>query len=280
MSLEERLVQHGGCARRRELVRSWPDVDELSALVAMGRVRRVRRGLYALPGAGPDIIAARIVSGAIACVSAAAHLDMRLLNKPRGVHVAVPAHRAAPRSGQLPAGTVMHWTGALPPGARVAPADLAVAHAIGCLPFTEAVALVDGALNERFVRLEDLAAHRPHSGWQKFDRVLRMADGRSQSIPETFMRLGLRAAGLHVEPQVMIDGVGYVDLLVEGSVVVETDGFAYHGDRTAFAEDRRRGRVLTSHGMPELRFTFHDAVLRTAQCVAEVVGVAGSRRRA
>lgn len=240
----------------------------------------MRRGLYALPGTGPDIIAARIMSGAVTCVSAAARLDMRLLTAPRRGHVAVPAHRAAPRSGQLPEGTVVHWAGALPPDARVAPPDLAMAHAIECLPTTEAVTLVDGALNERLVRLEDLTAHRPHSGWQKFDLVLRMADGRGQSIPETFMRLGLRAAGLHVEPQVMIDGVGYVDLLVEGSVVVETDGFAYHGDRTAFTEDRRRGRVLTVHGIPELRFTFHDAVLRTAQCVAEVVEVAREHRRA
>src|SRR5690606_18563569 len=126
--------------------------------------------------------------------------------------------------------TVLHWTTGLDPrehgstgptsigwpGPRIAPPDVVLAHAVACLPFVEAVALVDGALHDGIVRHEDLVARRPRTGWLDFERVLRACDGRSQSVPETFMRIGLQAAGLAVEPQVMIDGVGHVDLLVEG----------------------------------------------------------------
>lgn len=77
-------------------------------------------------------------------------------------------------------------------------------------------------------------------------------------------------AGLRVEPGVRIAGVGWVDLVVEGRVVVELDGFAYHSGRAEYREDRRRDRELVRQGYLVLRFTYED-VMRSPSMVVRAV---------
>jgi len=251
-------------------------------------VLRLATGAYALPGAPSDIVAARLGGGLLTCVSLAERMGLPLLRTPRGPHIAVPSDRRVVRGSALPPGTHVHWDAALVDGRRrrvssegagsdapwsrlAVPLDLALLHAIACLPFREVVALWDAAVNRGLVEVVDLDARRPaRSGRLRFDAVRRAVDGRSQSIPETFLRLALRRAGLRVEPQPLVEGVGHVDLLVEDLVVVEADGYAYHQDRRAFAEDRRRDRQVAMLGLRSLRYTYHDVVDRTELCVLEV----------
>lgn len=188
----------------------------------------------------------------------------------------------------MPAGTVLHWDVEVDRrDARPVAPGIALRHATTCLPFAESVALVDAAVGRGLVRLADLGADRPRKGRFRFERMLRAADGRSGSLPESLMRVALLAAGLAVETQVGLHGVGRVDLLVEGLVVVEVDGFAFHSDRAAFAEDRRRDRAIQALGLPVLRFTYHDVVFDRPRVVQEVAalvravrGRAGAERRA
>lgn len=67
-----------------------------------------------------------------------------------------------------------------------------------------------------------------------------------------------------------IAGVGWVDLLVEGVLVVEIDGLAYHGDAKQFAADRRRDAALVGMGYRVLRFTWLDTVRRPGYLLAMV----------
>ena len=53
-------------------------------------------------------------------------------------------------------------------------------------------------------------------------------------------------------------------------VIVEIDGFAYHSDRTAFQDDRRRQNALVNAGWRVLRFTTADLLLRPDKVIAEV----------
>ena len=280
--VEQTLRAAGGCLLRRDLVRSRAEGRELADLVAAVTILRLGRGAYALPTAPPDVVAPRLVDGLLTCVSAAARLGLPLLDQPVAPHVAIHSSRRSPRGDLLPAGTQMHWDGRIlrsPPrsghgrlgaaGLMVAP-ELALVHALRCLPPREVVALWDAAVNRSCVRLADLAALRPaRAGRRAFDAVLRATDGRSQSMPETFLRLGLRRAGLRVEPQALVEGIGFVDLLVERRVVVEVDGYAFHSDRVAFGEDRRRDRAAVAVGLISLRFGFGDAV-RTTGAVMEI----------
>ena len=278
----ERLAESGGCARRAAIARGPRDLTDLRRLVACGAVTRPTRGLYVIGGTSPAVVAARRAGGLLTCASAAGWIGLPLLTPPPA-HLALPGHAAAPRAG-LPRDAVLHWESGLCVSSTergiLAPVPIALAHALRCLPPREAITIVDAAVNRRLVAVEDLAAQRPRAGKAEFDRLLRAVDGRSQSLPETFARLALRSSGLWVEPQVQIVGVGWVDLLVEELVVVELDGFAYHGDRRQFREDRRRDRALALIGVPVLRFTYEDTVHEVARLVGEVDSLVGKLRRA
>ncbi|MDM7855549.1 DUF559 domain-containing protein [Cellulomonas alba] len=150
------------------------------------------------------------------------------------------------------------------------PPAVALGHAARCLQLPDLVAAVDAALARGLVRRVDLAAQSPRAGAALFRRALALADARSGSFQESIVRVALVEAGLDVEPQVRIPGVGRVDLLVDRHIVVEADGFAYHGDRVAFREDRRRDRRLELAGHPVLRYAFEDAVHGVEHLVDEV----------
>lgn len=291
MTVSDRLAEWGGCARRAQIATSTSARAELRSLVARGAVVRSSRGLYSLPGTPSDVVVARRVSGLLTCVSALDTLGLPLLAPPDALHLALPGHAPVPRADSIPRGTVLHWESGLVPAGRtqvqvrgprsvLVPVPIALVHAVRCLPARDAIAVVDAALNRGLVTVPALAAQRPRAGKVEFDRRLRAADGRSQSIPETFARLALRDSGLLVEPQAQIAGVGRVDLLVERLVVVELDGFAYHGDRAQFREDRRRDRVLHLIGLPALRFTFEDTVREAERLVVEVTSMVRQLRRA
>lgn len=280
MVIEQTLARAGGCLRLRD-IRGGPGTDvELARLVREQRVIRVGHGLYALPGVPADVIAARAVGGLVSCVSLVGYLGLPLLHKADAPHVAVASGRSTAVAKAVPPGTVIHRARALElPGAPrvrtrpLAPTPLALVQVMQCLPFRESVAVIDAALNRRDCTLADIERLRPRSGRVAFDRILRAVDGRAQSLPESILRLGLRAAGLAVEPQIVILGLGRVDLLVERRVIVEVDGMAYHSDRAQFGEDRRRDRVACTLRIPALRYTYADAVHATARAVLEVTEV-------
>jgi very-short-patch-repair endonuclease len=52
--------------------------------------------------------------------------------------------------------------------------------------------------------------------------------------------------------------------------VVETDGFAFHADRTTYRADRRRGNALVLAGWRVLRFSWEDVVHSPDGVVADV----------
>ncbi|MFW2512305.1 endonuclease domain-containing protein [Demequina sp. SO4-13] len=89
-------------------------------------------------------------------------------------------------------------------------------------------------------------------------------------MSETCARIALRAAGLQVQSQAVFPGVGRVDLLVEGRLVVECDGREYHSDPRAFAKDRARDRELVAQGLDVLRFPYADTVYRPERVVSDV----------
>ncbi len=80
-------------------------------------------------------------------------------------------------------------------------------------------------------------------------------DALCHSFLESIGRVRLAAAGIRGEHQVSIEGVGRVDLVIDGRVVVEWDG-STHFDAAQYHEDRRRDALLTSMGYRVLRFSY------------------------
>lgn len=89
---------------------------------------------------------------------------------------------------------------------------------------------------------------------------------------ETLARTYFRQAGIRVEAQVHIDGVGYVDLLLEGRLIVELDG-RHHGEWARVKKDQRRNNRSVVHGYTVLRYYYADVVHAPQAMAAEVLAV-------
>lgn len=280
MDIERRLRDHGGAARRRDLGPARRVRAAISRLAAEGRVEVHDGDCVGLPGADPDILRARQLAARLTCVSAARAHGLALLNAPPATHTAVP-HRHGPNRGTSLLGSraVIHrevpalLTAAPHPGVPggqgplvVEPAE-ALARMLRCQDSLAAIVTIDSALNRRACTLAEIASLLVGPGSPAARAVLAECDGRSLSPPESVARVVLRRAGLAVEPNEFIEGVGFVDLLVEGRAVVECDGYAHHSSQYAFATDRRRDRSLQIDGYASLRFPAEEVLRDPAEVV-------------
>lgn len=159
---------------------------------------------------------------------------------------------------------VLHWTDPADlAGAgrtRIAPVLVLLEHTFRSQPPELALAVLESALHLRFLRREDLFALSARLP-AHLAPVIAGADGRSESGIETVVRFRLERRGLRVEILVGLRGVGSVDLLVEGVLVVECDGREFHDDE-AFERDRTRDLAATRSRYRTLRVTWFQALFR------------------
>src|SRR5690606_29569534 len=87
-------------------------------------------------------------------------------------------------------------------------------------------------------------------------RVLALHDPAAESGIETLVRLALRRHRIRARSQVTIPGVGRVDFLIGDRLVIEADGFEWHGSREAFERDRDRDRELVRRGFVVIRLSY------------------------
>ena len=256
------LVRTGGAASARRLQAEGVTPAELRRALTGGSVVRLRRGAYALPeAAGPTVAAVRL-GGVVAGTAAARLHGFDVLDGSGPVDVIVP------RS----------WGHARWPGVRVRRTDLRpdeqldlctspVRTVIDCarwLSLREGVVIADAALRRGLdVDLLARTARAAHGhGSVQIRQVVALSDGRAESVIETCARLIVIDIAASVLPQAWIPGVGRVDLLLDGWLVIEADGFAFHRSRQDYREDRRRATELARLGFTLVRFSYEDVVFR------------------
>lgn len=83
-------------------------------------------------------------------------------------------------------------------------------------------------------------------------------DGRAESGTESRVRLLFALKGVTVEPQVVIESVGRVDLRVGRSWIIECDSRTHHDSAGAYATDRRRDKSAGVLGYLTTRLTYQD----------------------
>lgn len=208
--------------------------------------------------ASPAVRDAVALGGVLACVSAAVALGLPVL-------FTGPTHVVVPRG----------WSHAKLSGVIVHRRDLDAEDVCGVattllrtvidcareLPLREALVICDAALRAGLdrSRLREAAKSLRGPGAAKVRDVARLCDAQAESPIETLLRLIAREFG-RVDPQVWIDGVGRVDLILDGWLVLEADGFEFHSTRAHYREDRRRANALVAAGYVLLRFSYEDVV--------------------
>lgn len=258
MDIVKMVAERGGVARRRDLERAGFSGHEILAALRGERLFRPVRGVYAVPNADPVLLQATCAMTELACISAAERLGLWVLTKPHSIHVSVDHGR--PVQGNF----LIHRS-----GIRLTPLDICL-QCMRCLSELEALCVVESAVFKRLVTLEQLRNRTGGVRDRNLRRIVNLVDPHSQSIIETAARYHLRAAGLSVQTQVYVKGVGRLDLFVEGVLGIEADGRKHHSDAADFEEDRRRGNMLTLNGTPLLRATYQQIVERPNEFVGLV----------
>ena len=145
----------------------------------------------------------------------------------------------------------------------------------------DSVAALDWALHHRWVRLSGLESYldeRPRwPGICRARRALALADGRSESLMESRLRVILIDGGLPPPDVQVWVGDRRIDMAYpDVKLGIEYDGEA-HRDR--LVDDNRRQNWLVTEGYALLRFTAADVYQRAAAIVEQVGAQLRVRRR-
>ncbi len=275
-------------ATREDLLARGLSRRALALAVSTGSLIRARRNWYVSAAAPTAVVEAVRIGGRLTCLSLLQLLEV-FVHTCSVVHAHITPHSSRLRSphnaGERIAGrrqrrARLHWMPLVRPddatASRVGLVD-ALIHSVLCQPPRHAIATLDSALNKGLIELADLAD--VFTGLPPRFRVLRdLVDGRAQSGPETLMRLMLRSLGCSVELQVEFEDVGFVDLVVDGWLVIECDSKAFHEDWQQQLKDRRRDLTLASYGYVTLRVTAEQILYQPELVLASVRGLIEAQR--
>jgi very-short-patch-repair endonuclease len=267
---------------RGELLASGLTSRGITAAVRAGELIRARCDRYVPPTTADAVVRAVRVGGRLTCLSLLQLWGVFVLSSD-ALHVHV-----APNAGRLRSphdrrrrlehrsrrGVHLHWTPLHDPpgqGTTVGVID-ALVHAVRCQAPRAAVATLDSAVRVGIVLAQELD--------EVFDvlpsryRVLRsLMDPRVESGPESLVGLMLRTVGCRYEPQVVVPGVGRVDFVVEGWLVIECDSEAHHGDAAAYERDRYRDAIVAALGFVPLRLTARVIMYQPDVALAAIRGL-------
>ncbi|MFB9716475.1 endonuclease domain-containing protein [Arthrobacter methylotrophus] len=272
MDVEQALNRCGGVARRPVLARFGISDAQLRKAV-LGGVRQPARGIYALasaPDADVELVRNR---QSRTCVSAAPFHGLWAID-----------HSGPPHVHQLRSHgrNEVHHGGLVLPSHPHRPvvslADVLI-HALRCLPWQESLVMVECAVGRGDMTVPFLLERLPGKRNGKAREVLQWVDRGADSLLETLARTHFRRAGIHVQPQFYIDGVGYMDLLLDGWLLVELDG-RHHAEWKQVKKDHRRNNLSVIQGYTVLRYYYSDVVHDSEAMVAEVLAVLGRGKSA
>jgi very-short-patch-repair endonuclease len=259
----------------------------LKAALSAGTLVRARRDVYLSAETPSKVIEAQRIGGRLDCLSVLQGLGIFVLENTR-LHVQVEAYDGrlrSPTSRKKPLAmmrkrsrVVIHWhTIDAPRELHSVPIVHALAQSVLCQPPRSAIASIDSAVNLGLLREDQIAelfALLPARV-----QVLRpLIDGRAEAGSETLARLMLRAFGKRIELQKWIDGVGRVDLVVDGWLAIECDSRAHHEGWSMQEKDRERDLALAARGYASLRPTAKLIFNRPEVLIAAVRGLLSAPR--
>jgi very-short-patch-repair endonuclease len=144
---------------------------------------------------------------------------------------------------------------------------------VTCLADVDAIAMVQSAMTRHGLPLAVPEAELTAKYYGPARKRLAKADGMSESVPEISARLLFESAGFRFDRQVQIAGVGRVDFLIDGWLIVEINGFEFHSSRAAWRKDMSRSNIAQTQAYavlsyaPEQIWNNPDMVLKEIHAV-------------
>lgn len=263
MDLYRFLHYAGSVARRSTLLKAGFSERDVRNAVAAGEIRRLRYGVLALPGAPADMVGAVLNNGLLTCASAARHRNLWVLHEPPTLHLGC-RHGGAKNA-------VVHRETWVPPDTPkpVASTTDVLLHGLRCLPAVEAAVMTESAVRQGVTTLPYLRERLPGNRNGGARKVLELVDGTADSAIEVVARLLFRGEGIYTETQVDLSGIGIVDFLLEGFLIVEIDGSS-HLEPRQVKKDRKRNNAGTLNGYAVLRYGYSEVVYHPEQIISEV----------
>ncbi len=281
-----------GLVRRQQLLGAGISRDLIDNRVRAGWLRPLYRGVYAVGPVQSDeapYLAAVLAcgEGAVLGVRAAGFLWRMIRHEPRGpVDVFVPPPRCPRRPG-IRAHRIQPFAPDEVTRLRAIPITtpartlLDLAAELPMRELEQAIALAERNHSGTQRRLSALLARHPsRAGTAKLRELL---DGSrkpalSRSEAEERLLALVRRAGLPVPETNVRVGPFELDLFWrEHRVAVEVDGFAFHGDRSAFEADRRRDTDLAARGVQVIRITWRQLEAEPEAIIARLAVVLAVR---
>jgi very-short-patch-repair endonuclease len=288
MRPEQRVIglaarQHSAIARRQAVDLGMSE-REIDYRLTSGKWLIAEPGTYVIPGSPTTwertAMVAVLATGPSAVIShfAAGWLWGLTDKKPAIIDITVP-HGRSRLEGR---GRRLHQASGLQPR------DVTVVNRIpltskmrtlldlaSVLPGPQLEAALDKAVHNKRVPLEHLAQYVADKRTKGVAKLRRLIHDRRNGIPESeleraFERVMKRTAlpmpeRQHTTIRRRVD-YAYRELWI----AIELDGYAEHGDREAFREDRRRQNALVNAGWTVLRFTWEDLKQRPDYVAATI----------
>ena len=226
-----------------------------------GTLQRIAPGWYARPDAAAPAVRALAAGFRLTCLDAAEMHGLWVPHRPAHEEGDLHVYRFnavadAPPGMRLHASRSRSWT----ESDAVASLPLALEHAMQCLDGESAAVLLESALERRLLtapEVEALLARAPIATRSRIGALSTASDSGS----ETRVVRWLRRRGFHVEQQVHLAGVGFLDVYV-GGLFLEIDGRAHHEQEDAFLRDRRRDLRTVRYGLQILRLSYEQVWTR------------------
>ncbi|GAA1815532.1 endonuclease domain-containing protein [Agromyces neolithicus] len=260
------LRRLGGLATRTRLRAMGHSARGISAAEDSRRILRIGRSWLALPDANSEARRALALRGILGGESAlrtyriwvSHHTGTCIVSPPTASRLPLPRRGEYRLWRPHPPAPSTPW--------RVGVVDALAEHLPRIADPAHAVATLDSALNRRLLtpaELERLMDQMP----RRIRRLRRHLDRRAESGLESLLRFAIRREGWTVESQVEIDGVGRVDLVIDGWLVIEADGSAWHEDHESIERDRERNSALVLRGFRWHRFGYPEVMNDVDGCI-------------
>ena len=282
-------AKQDGVISARQLAAAGVSADVAARRVKAGVLRRVHRGVYlygAVAGLRAAEWAALLACGARAVLSHHSALALwGLAERPAEVDVTQPAdgrpHRGVRRHRRPIAPQERTERHGLP----VTTPARTLLDVASSMPAVELARLIEEAQVRRLVtrrELEDaLERGRHRRGAPAMRAVLALGDEPALTRSEAEKRLRdlIRAARLPMPRANARVGRYEVDALwPEQRLIVEIDGFAFHGTRAAFERDRRKDAELIALGYRVIRITWRRLVHEPHAVIATLAAALSARQ--